>query len=199
MENYKSELTSLKEELTSRIDAVIAKIEKPKFEVGKWYNNESNTFLFCYQGETSYGFGNADNYEIDLETASLSPRFYHLATQKEVEEALTKQIEKKFPINTRIDTLDGNTITLGGYSCIFLNNTLYATSSTGDETGILSDILFKDGIFATPIKTKTIDDLAINFDAVSKHGALASKNWKDCFKYYLIKEKQTIIETLNNL
>lgn len=29
MENYKLELTSLKEELNSRIDAVIAKIEKP--------------------------------------------------------------------------------------------------------------------------------------------------------------------------
>lgn len=40
----KQELETLRQELNSRIDAVIAKIEKPKFEVGKWYNNESNTF-----------------------------------------------------------------------------------------------------------------------------------------------------------
>ena len=154
MENYKSELTSLKEELNSRIDAVIAKIEKPKFEVGKWYNNESNTFLFCYQGETSYGFGNADNYEIDLETASLSPRFYHLATPKEAEEALNKYAEIIYkeckrvkplwetPKESWVFTEQENSRLFQG--CFFYKNIC----------------VMKDGIWATPIKTKTIDELA---------------------------------------
>lgn len=189
MKNYKEELESLRQELNSRIDAVIAKVEKPAFEVGKWYKGGQfliyPTDLTNPNNTKGYGFdcGNWTEFKFFGMNgiSKMNP-----ATNQEAKEALTKEAIKKYPIGTKIKTLDGNIIYLRGHSFIYFeHNTIYASNCNLK----LSNILFQNGIWAEPIKTMTIDDLA---------SKLIGLDLEDT-KSEIVRMKTEIIETLNNL
>lgn len=202
MENYKQELTSLKKELNSRIDAVIAKIEKPQFEVGKWYKiNSDSKIVCCYKGANSgYGTGSSGyNWSDTLVMSDIS--LWTLASPKEVEEALTKECIKlglvggKKANNSSVNKLSFEDFKLpeNGYFN-YIDNELWWDGY--DPIDSAKWLLFKDGIFATPIKNKTIDEL-VN-DIICEY---PMQNFSlDVFiKQYIIENKQEIIKALNNL
>lgn len=101
-----------------RIEALEAEIKKlkqelsePEFEVGKWYKNKSKeyNFLFCYQGNQSYGWGNNYNWHNDLVTNKESLHLYRPATESEVFEALKKEaIKRGFKEGVTIDVFYGH-------------------------------------------------------------------------------------------
>lgn len=156
MKNYKEELESLRQELNSRIDAEIAKVEKPK-TVSGWYKSDAhNKWLAYYDFENNliYGFGFSDGawFSRKLERMRVDSGDY-LAPPKEVEEALTKEFNKLYPKGSKVKCLtDGATrvIDNGSFWYIFGDNYAYHHGAK----------VFDNGIWAEPIKTMTIDELA---------------------------------------
>lgn len=129
-----------------------------------------------------------ENYKEELQSlkTELNSRIDAVISKIEkpkVEEALTKEIYKKIPINTYFTCLEtGSKQILNSldFDHFYNHNTIY------NQKGYQ---VFKDGIFATPIKTKTIEEISKDLSILSEHG----------IKEYLIKEKTVLIETLNNL
>ncbi len=196
MENYKSELTILKEELNSRIDAVIAKIEKPHFEAGKWYKiNSDSKIVCCYKGACDgYGIDSGYNWSDSLLMSEIN--LWSLATEKEVEEALTKEAVKRgFKEGVTIDKTNIPMYKNNSYKIWKATNNKFTYYKNFNILEIGNDCIFQQGTWATPIKTKTIEELAIEFDNFAKN----SSNIHLYFKEYLTENKQEIIETLNNL
>ena len=193
----KQELETLRAELHKEVDANIDKLIKPIEQGDYWYHSTGELCLVF-----EYGIANKTVKCRHISSDSKEFAYHHADTMKyklnptEVQEALTKQIEKMFPINTKIKTLDGNTIILGGHALLFKNNSIYASNSTGDNNGKLSDMLFKDGLFATPIKTITIDELC---QGLYNHVSYGEGSSKKLYKEYFTSNKTQIIETLNNL
>lgn len=188
MENYKEEI----EKLQTQLDELKSKIEKPKFKAGKWYKIEytSGPSLINFKSvkDENYGFSYNGNWSNNFEILGYEkPIKYELATTKEVQEALTKEAVKRgFKIGTKYYSAMWNDETLGDSSalnCRFKQetNTLYMNGMNG--------IVFHNGIWATPIKTKTIEDLVNDLYECTRFD-LAN---------YITENKQTIIETLNNL
>ena len=166
---------------------------KSKFEIGEYVewsgHNPGFGFIIgkCESFDDSYKvhFCNSES-KVNPEKTSCNYKHLRKLTQKEVEEALTKEAVKRgFKINTRISGFWGTDIKeiLGDYKF-----ELY--ESVGKHHFKLGDrCIFLDGTWSTPIKTKTIDELA-NILKFSD-GCFISDYFKD--------NKQEIIETLNNL
>lgn len=195
MKNYKEELTSLKEELNSRIDAVIAKIEKPKFELNKWYKKEKALIYYVKEGLFNYGF-EIDNgswtTNIMLSNIGLQ-NGWTLATQKEVEEALKIEYYKRGYERGKWIDLDRKDVT---NTCSLINIKFIFKEESNELWVQGCGIVFHNGKWAEIIKTKTIDELAFLFK--EKYNR-SPKNLLDFYKEFSLENKQTIIETLNNL
>ncbi len=201
MENYKEEIAKLQ----TQLDELKSKIEKPQFKVGKWYKGNENSCVFSVlfyctkvDGDKLYGYGLVNNnWTENNSSINIADDENECveATPKEVEEALTKEAVKRFPIGTKFESVSGlNEFISTGK---FIKGTnwekcLFRADSDGSKNGIV----FKNGTWATPIKTKTIEEL-VN-DIVCEYPM--QKFSLDVFiKQYLTENKQEIIETLNNL
>lgn len=205
MKNYKEELTSLKEELNSRIDDVIAKIENSKFELNKWYvlncdwcflvniskieDNNIFGYGFNYYGTRNEYIENPENSWVDIK----SLYSYHLATQKEVEEALKIEYYKRGYERGKWIDLDRKDVT---NTCSLINIKFIFKEESNELWVQGCGIVFHNGKWAEIIKTKTIDELAFLFK--EKYNR-SPKNLLDFYKEFSLENKQTIIETLNNL
>lgn len=192
MENYKEEIAKLQNQL----DELKSKIEKPQFEVGKWYvlncdwcflvniskieDNNIFGYGFNYYGTRNEYIENPENAWVDIESLDS----YHLATQKEVEEALIGEAVKRYG-KYKIKCLHGaNNESIKNIKTWKLDDKClryYSDSGVG--------CVFDNGTWATPIKTKTIDEISID---LVKRSAIGIADYLKC-------NKQEIIETLNNL
>jgi hypothetical protein len=178
MENYKEELNKLQ----TLLDELKSKIGKPQFEIGKWYKiNSDSKIVCCYKGVCDgYGIDSGYNWSDSLLMSDIS--LWTLATQKEVEEALTKEAVKRgFKEGVKFKSI------IYGTERVFTSDKL-KLEKDGDLTNN-NNTIFRCGTWATPIKTKTIDELA-NILKFS-NGCFISDYFKD--------NKKEIIETLNNL
>lgn len=208
MENYKEEIAKLQNQL----DELKSKIEKPQFEVGKWYvlnsdwcflvniskieDNNIFGYGFNYYGTRNEYIENPENAWVDIESLDS----YHLATQKEVEEALTKEaVKRRFKDGVRFKSaVEPN----DKDNFIFKSPFDFKINYNNDGTrlwGASSGCIFSNGKWATPIKTKTIDELAMEFDKFCYTKDQSYLSIQDSFIAYSKENKEEIIETLNNL
>jgi len=197
MENYKEKINKLQ----TQLDELKSKIEKP-YTVGKWYKCQTNKALYYVvefngvgKDGKNYGFDYNGNW-MELNDRCFSEVGDIEATPKEVEEALTKEAVKRFPIGTKFESVSGlNEFISTGK---FIKGTnwekcLFRVDIDGSKNGIV----FENGTWATPIKTKTIDELASEFKVYADNNPF--NNFNEDFKAFCIKEKIALIETLNNL
>lgn len=201
MENYKEEINKLQ----TQLDELKSKIEKPKFEVGDWVKlTDSYAQVLkkdmCFQilrpqSEDGYCYY-VDHFAFGIEDRNFLAPYYHIltkATPKEVEEALTKEAVKRGYTKTNFKCLTGKTVKLyenPKYFYIKSCNRLYYGTPTN------ANCVFENGTWATLIKTKTIDEIGLNFSSyMSKSQNTVSQD----LAKYLTENKQEIIETLNNL
>lgn len=174
------------------LNVLINESEKPKFEVGKWYKikYQLGTAIINYKEKhNSYGFSYNSKWSNDFDVYGYEkPINYTLATPKEVEDALIKEAVKiGFKEGVKFKTCLGNIRTgLGKLEFLDYDNVLRFKNSR--ETGMRPNV-FRDGKWATPIKTKTIDETVKDLSILSEYG----------IKDYLTQEKTALIETLNNL
>ena len=172
------------------LEVLINESEKPKFEVGKWYKSKVDKALYCikeFNGFEKYGrnYGFYYNGEwMDSEIRFFNDCRIVEATPKEVEEALEKEAVKRgFKEGSRIKDLQtGKIKTLKFKELSFYSDILC------DGYGCA---IFENGIWAEIVKTKTIDEIARDLSALSEYGII---NYMSS-----TENKQTIIETLNNL
>ena len=189
----KNELETLKE-MRAELDAKIDKLIKPEFEVGKWYKikYESGTAIINYiEKHKSYGFSYNSNWSNDFDVYGYeNPITYTEATPTEVQEALEKEAVKRYKDNNKVKCLLINSVVLFDREC-----EIYYDSNTNSLfCGRIK--LFENGIWATPIKTMTIDELACKFS--DKYGKSVF-NLEAFFRQYLTENKTQIIETLNSI
>jgi hypothetical protein len=128
--------------------------KETELEVGKWYkriNKNGTDFLLNYQGDgnTSYGFWNSDYDTWDFSSSNLGLQVTP-ATDKEVKEALTKEIKKRGLWDTPIKCLNGehNWNNDKSYGREFSNNIVWT------EYGVV----FRDGVFADKLETITKEE-----------------------------------------
>lgn len=196
MENYKEEIAKLQ----TQLDELKSKIEKPKFEVGKWYKTKTG-LLINYQGDRNkneylaYGFSTTNYWHDKISFGGYDELTQ--ATPKEVEEALTKEAVKRgFKDGVKVKGVKYDTLrTVNNPSNIdfwMKDNILWMDADT-----LCNSIdIFRCGVWGEVIKTKTIEEL-VN-DIVCEYPM--QKFSLDVFiKQYLTENKQEIIETLNNL
>lgn len=184
MENKIAELKKIKEAL----EVLINESEKPKFEVGWLKLTGYNVFCYTTDFKSGYGISHKDAWTNKMFIDNLD--YWEQAIPSEVQEALTKEAVKRYPIGTKFKSLNGINDRFDGHIMNFKNGILFLS----DDYNRLE--VFKDGTWATPIKTKTIDELASEFNYYSYNSSNTRLN---DFKTYLTENKQTIIETLNNL
>lgn len=199
MENYKEEINKLQ----TQLDELKSKIEKPQFELNKWYKTNMGSIYYITKIEKDlcYGYGidnsGIDSKWYDYKEQCIVNRLLTLATPKEVEEALTKEAVKRgFKEGVKVKGVKYDTLrTVNNPSNIdfwMKDNVLWMDADT-----LCNSIdIFRCGVWGEVIKTKTIEEL-VN-DIVCEYPM--QKFSLDVFiKQYLTENKQEIIETLNNL
>lgn len=142
-------------EITKEQEAIILELDpnffKAKLEVGKWYKNALYTSLINYQGSgaISYGFNSYGAYSNKYIMLS---DWWTLATDEEVEEALTKEAVKRGYTTENTNCLVGSKYRTieGDYHYESFENRLYSAKNGGG-----GKVLFQDGIWATKIETIT--------------------------------------------
>lgn len=193
MNNYKKEIAKLQ----TQLDELKSKIEKPKLEAGKWYkSNDSDGLFFITQikessnPHISYGFSRSGHWV--NEGYRCLKEDYIEATPKEVEEALTKEAVKRVLVNSKyipVNLINKQVVKVGDR---------FHYDSKENKLLISGWACFKDGTWATPIKTKTIREIFEN-STVDFYKSAEQYSLYDDLISFLTENKQTIIETLNNL
>lgn len=195
------ELETLRADMNKRIDEIKSKIEKPAFEVGKWYkgNHRGVDYLWfakeCDKDDTTWirGYGFTDGEYSNSHNLRITHFNFVPATPTEVQQALEKEAVKRGLNTYKVNCLRGwhkderqEFYTDRELEFVFESdkNMLWI-----DGSCYLSMCIFNNGTWATPIKTMTIDDLAAN---------LSNGNYDEVINY-LTENKAQIIETLNNL
>lgn len=95
-----TELEKLKQQL-NEISEKVKQLENPKFEVGKWYKTDIGSLYFAEKIENDrllgYGFGGVSgDWDIgNINGCCLLSDIIRPATDKEVEEALIKEAERR--------------------------------------------------------------------------------------------------------
>ena len=203
MENYKEEIAKLQ----TQLDELKSKIEKPQFKVGKWYKGNENSCVFSVlfyctkvDGDKLYGYGLVNNnWTENNSSINIADDENECveATPKEVEEALTKEAVKRgFKEGVKVDKTNLPMYIDCPTNIWTLGSGVFKYYESNNSLQINSDCVFENGTWATPIKTKTIEEL-VN-DIVCEYPM--QKFSLDVFiKQYLTENKQEIIETLNNL
>ena len=170
------------------LEVLINESENTKFEVGKWYKTEIGSiyFLSKIEGENLFGYGlDSNNVWFDNTWLCEITDIKSLATPKEVEEALIKEAEKrglKEGIKIKFEKYDDRiVITKGKLDFLEHENKLRFDYGT----------IFYNGEWAEIVKTKTIDEIARDLSILSEYGII---NYMSS-----TENKQTIIETINNL
>ena len=166
----KFELT--KEQLTylHSVDSVKEIIEEwfpsefQKLEYGKWYkcNFNNNRISLQVDKNTRYGFDfsgdwvNFDNAMADI----TKENSWTLATPKEVEEALTKEIKKRYPTDSRVKCLHNSS------RCTVTNKSRVVYNKEHNYVCFAGAKVFDNGKFAEivsePIEL-TLDQIAEKF------------------------------------
>ena len=85
------------EELQKQLDEVKQQLNKPTFEVGKWYKRDSGSIIFIQEFNSlikGYGVDYVGEWRNEY-ISSGDKSEYRPATDKEVEEALIKEAEKR--------------------------------------------------------------------------------------------------------
>lgn len=183
MENKIAELKKIKEAL----EVLINESEKPK-RVSGWYKDDQYTkwlMYFDFENNKRYGFDLNGLWFTDNRCDLMTSKDYK-ATPSEVQEALEKEAVKRgFKEGVIfIAPTSKNRFTAKGEIEIWESNDTFGLSFS-DSQGLILD----NGEWAEIIKTKTIYKIAMdlrNFTTMDK-------------VRYLTENKQTIIETLNNL
>ena len=159
MENYKEEINKLQ----TQLDELKSKIEKPQFELNKWYKTNMGSIYYITKIEKDlcYGYGidnsGRDSKWYDYKEQCIVNRLLTLATPKEVEEALTKEAVKRgfkdgVRFKSAVEPNDKDNF-------IFKSPFDFKINYNNDGTrlwGASSGCIFSNGKWATPIKTKTI-------------------------------------------
>lgn len=178
------------------LEVLINESENTKFEVGKWYKLTENYTETLKKGEVyqmikfqsdSKSCIILDHVAFGIEGRNYLAPYKDIlieATPKEVEEALIKEAKKRgLKEGSRIKDLQtGKIKTLKFKELSFYSDMLC------DGYGCA---IFENGKWAEIVKTKTIDEIARDLSALSEYGII---NYMSS-----TENKQTIIETLNNL
>ena len=185
-------------DMTNRIEEIKKQIEKPEFEVGKWYKDISNESIFClteYNGIgkkcNTYGFDFAGNWMNEAKDSY--KRIFGAstvdntipATYTEVQESLKKEAVKNYPIGTKYLSTDTKTSQkVKGEFTVYKNDSgYYMTDGWGG-------IVFQNGTWAEIQKTMTIDEIVNDIHSCTNKGTIRN---------LLIDNKTQIIETLNSI
>lgn len=200
------ELNELQERFNKEIENV-----KNKYEIkqlNRWYKCDKRNFIMfviskderrCGEYYNGYGFYNNTWFVTDKDTRHLDD--CELMTPEEVQEALTKEAVKKYD-GQKVKCL-GSHNDIGNidfskhskYDCkavIFSDKCLWIGKS--DCNGNIRVCVFDNGQWAEIVKEKTLDDLAMEFKTY-KH----MRNSAQAFSDFLTKNKQEVINILNNL
>lgn len=186
MENYKEEIAKRQ----TQLDELKSKIEKPKFKVGWLKLTKYNVFCYTTDFKSGYGISHKDTWTDKMFIDDLA--YWEQATPKEVQEALTKEAIKRYK-GKKFRDLNGsgiNNFNTLDFDHFQRHELIY--NSEGEP-------FYKKGIWATPIKTKTIDELVDEIECnILSYSMFPIK---EGIKRYMSNpaNKQTIIETLNNL
>lgn len=177
------------------LEVLINESENTKFEVGKWYKTNYGSIYYIdkIEGELCYGYGldYTNKWFNNIMPCQLS-QIERLSTPKEVEEALIKEAEKR---GLKEGTIINNSMLndCSNTSCKAENNEYKFIEDELYSNCLLLDgfVIFLNGKWAEIVKTKTIDEIARDLSALSEYGII---NYMSS-----TENKQTIIETLNNL
>ena len=163
-----TEIEKLRKELNDRLDSFE---NKPKYEVGNWYWTKSDSLYFIEKinGNRCYGYGvDYDNewitgYVCDLEYIK------RLATEFEVDEMLKKEAIKLYKYFNKVKPLWETPYD----SWVFDKGRTELGTDNFYYKGIC---VMQNGIWATPIKEKTIEEWGeefLEFYKKSKNQSLA--------------------------
>lgn len=142
-----------KQELEQRLKEINQELEKPKLEIDKWYvleNSNGYKWVINFQGDindNNYGFWD-NEWRTDLNLNEACGFKRRPATHEEVEQALTKEAEKRYKSGDKIKCLADNvTELIEPERRLYLeNNELWC------ETKERHFIVFKDGKWAEIIE-----------------------------------------------
>lgn len=151
-----TEIEKLRKELNDRLDYFE---NKPKYEIGKWYWTEGGSLYFIEKinGNMCYGYGlNYDGIWL-IGFVCYVENISRLATEFEVAEMLTKEAIKKGLVKgAKFKSICGLSVnTLGNND----DHYFYCYNN------FLCDgyIIMQNGIWAVPIKEKTIEEWGEEF------------------------------------
>lgn len=190
--------------IKNALEVLINESENTKFEVGKWYKLTEDYSGTLKKGEV-YQMINfqtdsksciiLDHVAFGIEGRNYLAPYKDMlieATPKEVEEALIKEAEKR---GLKEGTIINNSMLndCSNTSCKAENNEYKFIEDELYSNCLLLDgfVIFLNGKWAEIVKTKTIDEIARDLSALSEYGII---NYMSS-----TENKQTIIETLNNL
>lgn len=186
-------------DMTNRIEEFKKQIEKPEFELNRWYisyKNNAILYLTKCNGDEGYGYGIANDDWVNtpehLFTCELN--MYVLATHTEVQEALEKEAVKRgFKEGEKVTAILGK----GKIKTTWILGKLtYRKCLSGEWIfGDGNYCIFNYGVWAEIQKTMSTLDYVKEFYETSSIN-LANRNELIA---YIKNNNLQIIETLNNL
>lgn len=195
MENKIAELKKIKEAL----EVLINESEKPKLVSGWYVDKSQKGWIANFNFDTNKVYGidtNGNwfkNYIDELDINDFKKGVNIPATPSEVQEALKKEYYKRGYERGKWIDLDRKDVT---NTCSLINIKFIFKEESNELWVQGCGIVFHNGKWAEIIKTKTINELAFLFK--EKYNR-SPKNLLDFYKEFSLENKQTIIETLNNL
>jgi hypothetical protein len=189
-EELTKELNALQEKFNKEIEDVKKKYEM-KFEVGKWYKDKDNQFLFYLEKKgdfdyyfKGYGFSKKGDWFItSSQSTGSNLKDCIEATHEEVEKALTKEAVKRYNGFTKIKPLYNRVLDK------FRENDKTFFDSDSNYFYYKGVCVLDNDKWATPIKEKTLDEIAneLSFTTAAD------------IKHKLLKLEEEIINALNKL
>jgi len=127
---------------------------KKELEVGRWYKSTDDTkieFLVCYQGNGDYNYGFWEDlpYRNNMSFGDCWHDVSVLATDEEVEEALENEVIKRFGKDWKNAKIEKCLIHSGTHSG-------FEPVVTTDEIWNENGCIYRNGVFAEPLKSKVI-------------------------------------------
>lgn len=195
MKTQKEELESIKQELNSRIDAVIKSIEKPK-RVSGWYKNTNfpeRLAYYDFENNKRYGFDFEGKWYLHNNTTCFIKSIDCTATPQEAQSALDKEAVKRYEgVEYVKDLCSDKKFKLSKEGCFAYDD----SNGNGWYKGAL---VFQNGIWAEIVKQETIEELAKEFVSFYRSEENKPETTAKIFNVFLTTNKDKIINVLNNL
>jgi len=151
------DLEEEKQELEQRLKQINQELEKPKFEIGKWYamhRDNKTRGVINFQGDLknkNYGFWD-DYWSVSFSLEEGYGIEVRPATHEEVEKALIKEAKKRYEKCIGINYIDtggsSDAYYLDGFMFNSKENVLFGTGEGED----FSDVIFQNGKWAEIIE-----------------------------------------------